>query len=735
MTNRVQQRLSEKLPNKSEADALYELITRELHPVTRKLRDVANELGLNLDRFRTGRLDSDLDDLVPTDLGDGEIVFTVGRDTAGDGGGGFWYWEDGSSTAADAATVRGASSSGRWKRIYDGLVNVKWYGAKGDGTTDDTDAIERAIAAVIGKALYFPSGKYLYSRHLYFNNVGIRCDGVMSPIAGWDIYGGTEFSYTGTGVAMTLKSVSGMSWDNFLLKSYASGQSGVVVVGTYPRMANVWIQGFDGFGLRVGTGSAEILASMPPTADFTEEIGSYYGVFSAINIQNTTITGANVPYGILVDSGASSGFSSNANTFIECVIKGRYDNFARIYGTNNTYIAGNTEVWHDLATPSALYRFGGINTNLSCCYCESGTTSSTLEFCELVVHFEGINEGGTPNPHNPQGAWSCHVRDLHIQVGANEIPNSDTVVQNDGSNCTVEWSPVGFNLPGSPPDHGRINMAHNSHFRAWDSASSKPVGWHVSLGTWSRVATTRGGAYGVEATAAASRFNLLCAVTDSGGHSSPNQVKVETLRGKTVVASVWAYATFDPLDPLNLDGVGNIQITGSNGGSVGAGCIRTPNTWEKLTAVARIDDTATLVGINLRSDNDQLARNCTIMFTEPSFYIGSELNKNEPRALADVFAQMYGPIIGSPFVDFADLDTTPSVADGNNFNAINTVATTITNFDNGKNGQEITIIPTTANTTIANNANITTNTGANKLLTSGLAYKFIRTATRWVEFA
>ncbi|MBC7919950.1 MAG: hypothetical protein H7Z75_02570, partial [Ferruginibacter sp.] len=47
------------------------------------------------------------------------------------------------------------------------VVNVKTqYGAKGDGATDDTQAIQRAIFENHGKTLYFPKGTYLVSNRL-----------------------------------------------------------------------------------------------------------------------------------------------------------------------------------------------------------------------------------------------------------------------------------------------------------------------------------------------------------------------------------------------------------------------------------------------------------------------------------------------------------------------------------------------------------------------------------------
>ena len=42
-------------------------------------------------------------------------------------------------------------------------VNVRDYGAVGDGVTDDTMAIRRAVRAVgQGGTVYFPAGEYVY---------------------------------------------------------------------------------------------------------------------------------------------------------------------------------------------------------------------------------------------------------------------------------------------------------------------------------------------------------------------------------------------------------------------------------------------------------------------------------------------------------------------------------------------------------------------------------------------
>ncbi|MFD0717515.1 right-handed parallel beta-helix repeat-containing protein [Paenibacillus sp. GCM10027626] len=69
-------------------------------------------------------------------------------------------------SADNTGTIIVAASGARLKRmVADDMIDVCWFGAKGDGTTDDTEAIRRAIdfastAHQDGSILYFSSGKY-----------------------------------------------------------------------------------------------------------------------------------------------------------------------------------------------------------------------------------------------------------------------------------------------------------------------------------------------------------------------------------------------------------------------------------------------------------------------------------------------------------------------------------------------------------------------------------------------
>ncbi|MDE3185293.1 MAG: right-handed parallel beta-helix repeat-containing protein [Bacteroidota bacterium] len=63
------------------------------------------------------------------------------------------------SATPDSGTVFPRFGGGYWKRQFSGDVNVKWFGAKGDSSTDDTYAINQAFKS--GFNSYIPAGKYM----------------------------------------------------------------------------------------------------------------------------------------------------------------------------------------------------------------------------------------------------------------------------------------------------------------------------------------------------------------------------------------------------------------------------------------------------------------------------------------------------------------------------------------------------------------------------------------------
>ena len=96
----------------------------------------------------------------------GEFVNLTGYYASGDGGGNSFYWDSTSTATHNGGTVikpTAVSGAGRWLavNVYD--VNVRQFGAKGDGVTDDTAAIVAAIAVATGSVI-FHAGVYVVTK-------------------------------------------------------------------------------------------------------------------------------------------------------------------------------------------------------------------------------------------------------------------------------------------------------------------------------------------------------------------------------------------------------------------------------------------------------------------------------------------------------------------------------------------------------------------------------------------
>ncbi|MBB5502567.1 hypothetical protein [Paraburkholderia sp. MM5384-R2] len=70
-----------------------------------------------------------------------------------------YYWLDPTDVSSrdNGGTVLVSKSGKRWKRVFEGDIHARWFGARGDGTTDDGDAINRAVA--FAGSLYASTGR------------------------------------------------------------------------------------------------------------------------------------------------------------------------------------------------------------------------------------------------------------------------------------------------------------------------------------------------------------------------------------------------------------------------------------------------------------------------------------------------------------------------------------------------------------------------------------------------
>lgn len=167
-------------------------------------------------------------------------VRVLGYHTRGDGGGGDFYWEPG-LTRDNGGTVIAPSPpppTGRWKRVVEGPISVKWFGAKGndDPAWDDQPAIQAAcdtVAASGGGEVIMPRGTYWTEGTITLTNYGVRICGSGS---GTGAFGnkGTVISYKGTGYAIVIGNLAndvqyGFSIENLTIVGTGLGKAGIRV--------------------------------------------------------------------------------------------------------------------------------------------------------------------------------------------------------------------------------------------------------------------------------------------------------------------------------------------------------------------------------------------------------------------------------------------------------------------------------------------------------------------------
>lgn len=122
--------------------------------------DVANAATQPL---TTVELIADLKALPVVGVVTGTQIHVSGYHADGDGGGGWFYYEASSSATANGGTVLAPDiGDGRWLRVYSGPINIRWFGALGDGTGNDGEFIQNAVdfLSTTGGEIYFPTGRY-----------------------------------------------------------------------------------------------------------------------------------------------------------------------------------------------------------------------------------------------------------------------------------------------------------------------------------------------------------------------------------------------------------------------------------------------------------------------------------------------------------------------------------------------------------------------------------------------
>lgn len=155
-------------------------------------------------------------------------AFVQGYYAKGDGGGGTYYLDPADTTTADnGGSVIVASDGGRWKLTQAQNISIRQFGAKGDGTTDDTVAIQNTLNNF--SSIFLPPGNFLFSNLTVAKPIDIVGSGVSCT---------TLTCSTTTGNGISISSSSSRIF-RVNLRNFCITYSGIATSGSALYLNNI----------------------------------------------------------------------------------------------------------------------------------------------------------------------------------------------------------------------------------------------------------------------------------------------------------------------------------------------------------------------------------------------------------------------------------------------------------------------------------------------------------------
>jgi hypothetical protein len=207
---------------------------------------------------------ADLKSIDVATLTDKQQALVAGYYAPGDGGGGQFYYDAAASDADNGGTIFAPTAgSGRWRRVYSGAVNVRWFGAKGDavinpttkqgsGGTNDTPAFEAAFAA--SSAVYVPAGVYRLTATLW-NKGSLIGESTKNTFLFFDAVAGDGIKFS-DGVWEVGTTIDYQELRNFRIKGSLTGSYRIAV-----RVENTRYSVVDNISVSMNNGTGACYAA------------------------------------------------------------------------------------------------------------------------------------------------------------------------------------------------------------------------------------------------------------------------------------------------------------------------------------------------------------------------------------------------------------------------------------------------------------------------------------------
>lgn len=151
--------------------------------------------------------------------------------------------------------------------LSDSIINVKLYGVKGDGTTDDTVAIQAIINTYVGRTLFFPAGTYKITAtisikaapvwSIFGPGVHILGDGVGTTFIDSRVIGGPAFDIDSDIHGGSYHANMGTKIEHLqiMTASAQANSTGIRVLNGYQvSLCNLVIRGLTGNGIELKNG-------------------------------------------------------------------------------------------------------------------------------------------------------------------------------------------------------------------------------------------------------------------------------------------------------------------------------------------------------------------------------------------------------------------------------------------------------------------------------------------------